>query len=275
MTPQVVELTRLDAPELAPFTSLTEAQLRNRRNAEMGLFIAESAKVILRALDAGCEAVSLLMERRQLESDAGRAVIARCPAARIYTADRALLEKLTGYALTRGFLCAMRRPQPQNADALLVNARRAVILENVTDPTNVGAILRSAAALGLDAALLTPDCCDPLHRRAARVSMGAVFQLPWARIGDWPNAGIAALHAQGFKLAALALRADAVSILDPRLAAEPRLALLLGSEGSGLRSESIALADYCVRIPMAHGVDSLNVAAAAAVAFWQLRAPEP
>lgn len=274
MSPQIIEITRLDVPELAPFTNLTDAQLRNRQNAEMGLFIAESTKVILCALDAGCEAISLLMERRQLESEVGRAVVARCPNAEIYTAERALLEKLTGYALTRGFLCAMRRPKRASAAALLAQARRVAVLENVTDPTNVGAILRSAAALGMDAALLASDCCDPLHRRAARVSMGTVFQIPWARIDSRPDAGMALLRAQGFKIAALALRADAVSVLDPVLAAEPRLALLLGSEGNGLRPESIAMADYCVRIPMAHGVDSLNVAAAAAVAFWQLRVPD-
>ncbi len=261
----IVEIKNIDAPELAPYI-----QLRSRQTQAAGLFIAESAKVIACALDAGCVPVSLLMERRQIESEAGRRISERCADVPVYTAPRALLEGLTGYALTRGFLAAMRRPQPRDAAELLSGARRVAVLEHVTDATNVGAILRSAAALGMDALLLTPDCCDPLHRRALRVSMGTAFQLPWAYCGDV----MGVLHGHGFRVAALALREDAVAITDPTLKNEAKLALLLGSEGEGLSEESIARADCCVRIPMAHGVDSLNVAAAAAVAMWELRARE-
>ena len=258
----IIEIDRLDLRGLAPYT-----QLRSHQTDAAGLFIAESAKVIACALDAGCVAVSLLMERRQTQSAAGRMILARCADVPVYTAPRELLEKLTGYALTRGFLCAMRRPDMRDAGDLLADARRVVVLEHVTDATNVGAILRSAAALGMDALLLTPDCCDPLHRRAARVSMGTAFLLPWAYCED----AFGLLRGKGFRVAALALREDALPVTDPALKNEAKLALLLGSEGEGLREESVARSDYCVRIPMARGVDSLNVAAAAAVAMWELR----
>ena len=246
--PHIIEITDLSAPELAPYTRLTEAQLRNKLEPEKGIFIAESPKVIGTALDAGCEPLSFLMERRQID----------------------------GYALTRGVLCAMRRPQPRSVEALCKDARRVAVLEGIVDSTNIGAIFRGAAALGMDAVLLSPSCCDPLCRRAVRVSMGTVFQVPWATLGDspadWPEAGMARLHALGFKTAAMALDSRAVSIDDPALRAEPRLAIVLGTEGDGLARTTIAHCDYTVMIPMQHGVDSLNVAAAGAVAFWELRA---
>ena len=273
----VIEITDLSAPELAPYARLTEAQLRARQAPEKGLFIAEGVKVIAHALDAGCEAVSLLMPRRHAEGKA-RALIGRCGAP-VYTADEALLSTLTGYALTRGVLCAMRRPAPRGAEEVCADARRVTVLEDIVDPTNVGAILRSAAALGVDAALLTPGCCDPLNRRAVRVSMGTVFQIPWARLGekraDWPERGLARLKDMGFKTAAMALDERAVSIDDPRLPAEDRLAIVLGTEGDGLSPATVAACDYTVRIPMRRGVDSLNVAAASAVAFWTLAALKP
>ena len=269
MQANIIEIENLDAPELAPYARLTEAQLRSSKRPDGALFIAESAKVISLALDAGCAPVSLLMERGQIEG-AAREIVARCGGAPVYTADRAKLAGLTGYALTRGMLCAMRRPAPRDAQAVCVGARRIAILENVADPTNVGAIFRSAAALGAQALLLSPGCCDPLYRRALRVSMGTVFQLPWARLEDWPEPGAARLREWGFQLAAMALDARAVDIDDPRLARIEKLAILLGAEGNGLAPESIARADYTVRIPMRNGVDSLNVAAASAVAFWQL-----
>ncbi len=272
--PNIVEVTDLAQPELDVFARLTEAQLRSRLEPEKGVFIAESPKVIERALDAGYEPLSLLMERRQIEGQA-RGVIRRCGDIPVYTADDSLLAGLTGYRLTRGVLCAMRRPRLPEAETVCASARRVAVLEGIVDATNVGAIFRSAAALGMDAVLLTPTCCDPLCRRAARVSMGAVFQVPWARIGsgpdDWPQPGMALLQKFGFKTAAMALSDDAVSIEDPRLAAEQKLAVVLGTEGDGLAPRTIAACDYTVRIPMYHGVDSLNVAAASAVAFWQLR----
>lgn len=215
------------------------------------------------------------MERRQIDGPAA-GVLARCPDATVYTADRSVLQALTGYALTRGVLCAMRRPQPRSVEALCRDARRVAVLEGIVDSTNIGAIFRGAAALGMDAVLLSPSCCDPLCRRAVRVSMGTVFQVPWATLGDspadWPEAGMARLHALGFKTAAMALDSRAVSIDDPALRAEPRLAIVLGTEGDGLARTTIAHCDYTVMIPMQHGVDSLNVAAAGAVAFWELRA---
>ena len=237
------------------------------------MFIAESPKVIATALDAGCRPVSLLMERRWIEGGAAE-ILARCPAdTPVYTGDRALLARLTGYELTRGVLCAMHRPAPRPAAAVLAGARRVAVLENIVDAANVGAVFRSAAALGMDGMLLSPGCCDPLCRRAVRVSMGAVLQLPWARLGPgWPGAGLAALHDAGFAAAALALTDRSVPLGDPALAAEPRLALLLGTEGTGLCPDTIAGCDYVVRIPMQRGVDSLNVAAAGAVAFWELGA---
>lgn len=272
--PNIIEVTDLTRPELDVFARLTEAQLRNRLEPEKGIFIAESPKVITRALDAGYEPLSLLMERRQIEGQA-RDVIGRCGGIPVYTADDDLLAGLTGYRLTRGVLCAMRRPRLPEVEELCAPARRVAVLEGIVDATNVGAIFRSAAALGMDAVLLTPTCCDPLCRRAARVSMGAVFQVPWARIGaeagDWPQPGVTRLQGLGFKTAAMALSDTALSIEDPRLAAESKLAVVLGTEGDGLAPRTIAACDYTVRIPMSHGVDSLNVAAASAVAFWQLR----
>lgn len=270
----IIELTDLSRPELDPYARLTEAQLRSRQTPEKGLFIAESAKVIGHALDAGYEPVSFLMERRQLKGEA-ESLIARCAAAPVYTGERELLLALTGYELTRGVLCAMRRHALPTVEAVCAGARRVAVLERLADPTNVGAVFRSAAALGMDAVLVTPDCCDPLHRRAVRVSMGTVFQVPWTRIGetaaDWPGAGMATLKAMGFRTAAMALDERAVSIEDPALTLEERLAVVLGTEGDGLSAKTIADCDYTVCIPMSAGVDSLNVAAASAVAFWQLR----
>ena len=273
--PEIVEITNLDQPGPDVFARLTEAQLRNRLEPEKGIFIAESPKVIGRALDAGCQPVSLLMERRQI-SGQGREILARCEGVPVYTAGEALLTHLTGYPLTRGVLCAMRRPTLPAPEALCAGARRIAVLENIVDSTNIGAIFRSAAALGMDAVLVTPSCGDPLYRRAVRVSMGTVFQIPWTRIGetaaDWPHPGMERLRAMGFRTAAMALREDSVSMDDRRLLSEDRLAIVLGTEGDGLSPRTIAACDYTVRIPMAHGVDSLNVAAASAVAFWQLRA---
>ena len=271
----IIEVTDLSMPELEPFTRLTEAQLRNRLEPEKGIFIAESPKVILRALDAGYEPVSLLMEHRQLTGQ-GSGVLARCAGIPVYTASRELLAELTGYPLTRGVLCAMRRPKLPSVEELCAGARRVAVLEGIVDSTNIGAIFRSAAALNMDAVLVTPTCSDPLYRRAVRVSMGTIFQVPWTRIGEepsqWPDAGLRRLRSLGFRTAAMALSDDSVSIDDPRLLAEERLAIVLGTEGDGLVSRTIAACDYTVRIPMAHEVDSLNVAAASAVAFWQLRA---
>ena len=273
--PNIIEVSDLTLPALDVFTRLTEAQLRNRLEAEKGVFIAESPKVIARALDAGCEPLSLLMERKHIDGQ-GRDIIARCGNIPVYTADREVLAELTGYALTRGVLCAMRRPPLPSVEELCASARRVAVLEGIVDSTNIGAIFRSAAALRMDAVLVTPTCSDPLYRRAVRVSMGTVFQVPWTRIGDqpadWPEAGLERLRALGFKTAAMALSDDSVSIEDPRLTAEERLAIVLGTEGDGLAKNTIADCDYTVRIPMSHGVDSLNVAAASAVAFWELRA---
>ena len=256
--PNIIEITDFSAPELDVYARLTQAQLRNRLEPEKGVFIAESPKVIARALDAGYVPLSLLMERRQITGPA-QDILTRCGDAPVYTADREMLARLTGYELTRGVLCAFRRPAPLSVEV---------------DSTNVGAIFRSAAALNMDAVLITPSCCDPLCRRAVRVSMGTVFQVPWAQIGacpaDWPENGMTQLHALGFQTAAMALSDRSVSIDDSALAAEPKLAVVLGTEGDGLAHSTIAACDYTVKIPMAHGVDSLNVAAASAVAFWQL-----
>ena len=230
--------------------------------------------MITRALDAGYEPVSLLMERKHIEGDA-RDILARCGDIPVYTADRALLAELTGYELTRGVLCAMRRPRLPSVEELCANARRVAVLEGIVDTTNAGAIFRSAAALNMDAVLLTPTCCDPLNRRAVRVSMGTVFQVPWTRIGEepsqWPQPGVERLQKLGFKTVAMALTDNSVSIDDAALMAEDKLAIVLGTEGDGLADSTIAACDYTVRIPMSHQVDSLNVAAASAVAFWQLR----
>lgn len=273
--PNIIEITDFAQPELDIFARLTEAQLRNRLEPEKGIFIAESPKVIARALDAGYQPVSLLMERKHIDGQA-RDIIARCGTAPVYTGDSSLLAGLTGYQLTRGVLCAMRRPKLPSVEHLCANARRVAVLEGIVDPTNVGAIFRSAAALNMDAVLVTPTCCDPLYRRAARVSMGTVFQIPWTRIGsepsEWPQPGLDRLGRLGFRTAAMALSDTAVSIADPRLRAEEKLAIVLGTEGDGLSPHTIANCDYTVCIPMSHGVDSLNVAAASAVAFWQLGA---
>ena len=265
----IIEVTDLAAPELDVYARLTEAQLRNRLEPDKGVFIAESPKVIARALDAGYKPVSLLMERKQINGPA-QEILTRCGDVPVYTADRELLAQLTGFALTRGVLCAMRRPAPLDCAALCAGARRVAVLENVVDSTNVGAIIRSAAALGIDAVLLTPTCCDPLNRRAVRVSMGTVFQIPWAYL-DSSADYLPQLKAMGFRTAAMALREDSVPINDQNLAAEKKLAIILGTEGTGLTSYTIENCDYTVRIPMQHGVDSLNVAAASAVAFWELR----
>ena len=274
---RIMELTTLDAPELDVFARLTQAQLRNRLEPEKGIFIAESPKVIARALDAGYKPVSLLMERRHIEGDA-KEILTRCGDVPVYTADREVLAQLTGYALTRGVLCAMRRPRLKTVEEICANARRIAVLEGIVDSTNVGAIFRSAAALHMDAVLVTPTCCDPLCRRAVRVSMGTVFQVPWTQIGSdpaaWPQPGIRKLQELGFQTAAMALSDNAVSIEDENLMAAERLAIILGTEGDGLSPKTIADCDYTVCIPMSHGVDSLNVAAASAVAFWQLRARE-
>ena len=272
--PNIIEIADTSLPQLDVFDRLTEGQLRSRLEPEKGIFIAESPKVIERALDAGYEPVSLLMERKHI-SGQGRDIIARCGDIPVYTADREVLAGLTGYQLTRGVLCAMRRPPLPSVEAVCANARRVAVLEGIVDSTNIGAIFRSAAALNMDAVLVTPTCSDPLYRRAVRVSMGTVFQIPWTRIGsgvsEWPQPGIQRLRELGFKTAAMALSDTAISIEEPCLIAEKKLAIVLGTEGDGLVPRTIADCDYTVRIPMSHGVDSLNVAAASAVAFWQLR----
>ena len=271
--PNIIEITDFDAPELDIYARLTENQLLNRHEPEKGLFIAESPKVIERALDAGCVPVSLLLERKHVEGQA-RDVIARCKDIPVYTAEFDVLTKLTGFQLTRGVLCAMYRPKLPTVEEVCSKARRIAILENVMNPTNIGAIFRSAAALNMDGVLLTPACSNPLYRRAIRVSMGTVFQIPWTFLGsenaEWPQPGMSLLKDLGFKTAAMALSDDSVSIDDPHLMAEEKLAIVLGTEGDGLALSTIADCDYTVRIPMAHGVDSLNVAAASAVAFWEL-----
>lgn len=265
----IIEISNFADPALDVYARLTEAQLMNRFEPAKALFIAESPKVIHRALDAGYAPVSMLMERKDIDGSAA-AILARCPEIPVYTADEEVLCNLTGYHLTRGVLCAMRRPPLPSVEQTVRNARRIAVLENVQNPTNVGAIIRSAAALGMDAVLLTPGCSDPLYRRAARVSMGTVFQIPWTFFPEgrpWYEQ----LRELGFKTAALALKEDTLSIDDPRLLAEEQLAVVLGSEGDGLADDTINGCDYTVKIPMYHGVDSLNVAAASAVAFWELR----
>lgn len=263
----MTEITSLDDTRVSMFSRLTEAQLRMELEPEKGLFIAESPKVIRVALDAGWEPTALLCERKHVEGDARDIVERLGSEVPVYVGDRELLAGLTGYTLTRGVLCAMRRRQLPTVAEVVDKARRIVVIEAVTDTTNIGAIFRSAAALGIDGVLLTRDTCDPLNRRAVRVSMGTVFLVPWT----WLDAPIASLHDYGFRTAAMALTDDSVSLDDPRLAEELRLAIIMGTEGDGLPQKTISEADYVVRIPMAHGVDSLNVAAAAAVAFWQLR----
>ncbi|MBQ9980078.1 MAG: RNA methyltransferase [Oscillospiraceae bacterium] len=268
----IIEITDFAAAELDVYARLTRAQLRRQG----GLFIAESVKVIENALEAGCVPRSLLMERRQTEHGAAE-LISRCGDIPVYTADREILAELTGFELTRGVLCAMERPPLLSPAEVCKNARRVAVLEGIVDPTNVGAIFRSAAALGMDAVLLSPTCCDPLHRRAARVSMGAVFRIPWAYLGesaaDWPGKGLDFLKSAGFTTAALALDERSIGIEDERLRRSGALALMLGTEGEGLMRETVVGCDFTVMIPMSHGVNSLNVAAAAAVAFWQVTRP--
>ena len=261
----IKEISSLCDPGVEVFGQLTEAQLRNTLAPEKGLFIAESPKVIRVALDAGYEPVSLLCERRHITGDAAD-IIDRYPDIPVYTGDRDLLAQLTGYTLTRGVLCAMRRPKDKALADVLEGARRVVVIDGVVDTTNIGAIFRSAAALGIDAVLLTRQSCDPLNRRAVRVSMGSVFLVPWTWLDSYSS-----LADLGFKTVAMALTDKSIPLDDPILTTEPRLAIIMGTEGDGLPTSTIASADYVVRIPMAHGVDSLNVAAAAAVAFWQLR----
>lgn len=263
----IIEIDSLSHPGTEVFSTLTEAQLRNNIEPEKGIFIAESPKVINVALNAGYQPVSLLCERRHIDGDAAD-IISRCGDIPVYTGTRDLLAKLTGYTLTRGVLCAMRRPAPLSMEEVCRDARRIVVINGVVDTTNIGAIFRSAAALGIDAVLLTRNSCDPLNRRAVRVSMGSVFLVPWT----WMDGPLTDLNQLGFRTAAMALTENSVSIDHPSLTAEPKLAIVMGTEGDGLPKETIAEADYVVRIPMSHTVDSLNVAAAAAVAFWELRA---
>ena len=265
----VIEISSLSHPGVEIFCTLTEAQLRNRIEPDKGIFIVESPKVIRRALDAGYEPLAILCEQRHIIGDAAD-IIERCGELPVYTGSRELLAELTGYVLTRGVLCAMRRPVSRSMEEVCQEARRVVVIDSVVDATNIGAIFRSAAALGIDAVLLTRNSCEPLNRRAVRVSMGSVFFVPWT----WMDGSLSELRNLGFRTAAMALTDNSISIDNPILAAEPKLAIVMGNEGDGLPCETIAEADYVVRIPMSHGVDSLNVAAAAAVAFWQLRAPQ-
>ena len=262
----IIEISSLQEKGLEVFSTLTEAQLRMELEPKKGLFIAESPKVIRVALDAGWQPTALLCERKHIEGDA-RDIVERVGDIPIYTGNRELLAKLTGYTLTRGVLCAMRRKVMPSVAEVVKDARRIVVIEAVTDTTNIGAIFRSAAALGIDAVLLTRDTCDPLNRRAVRVSMGSVFLVPWT----WLDGPITSLHEYGFHTAAMALSDNSISLDDTRLKEEPRLAVIMGTEGDGLPQQTISEADYTVKIPMAHHVDSLNVAAAAAVAFWELR----
>ncbi len=264
---KLIEIRDFSAPELDVYARLTEAQLLNRFEPKKGMFIAESPKVIMRALDAGCVPVSILAERSHIGGEAQEA-IDRCGDIPVYTASLDILTQLTGFQLTRGMLCAMYRPPKRELSEILANKRRIAVLEDIQNPTNVGAIFRSAAALGMEAVLLTAPCSDPLYRRSCRVSMGTVFQVPWTYVeAGWQEK----LRESGFQTAAMALRDDSYSLEDPRLKSVPKLAIVLGSEGDGLAADTIANCDYTVKIPMAHGVDSLNVAAASAVAFWELR----
>ena len=271
-TGNIIEITDLTLAELQVYTSLNEAQLLHYYEPAPGIFIAESPKVIERALEFGCEPISILMEQKDLDA-CGKNFVKRCKNIPVYTAKLDVLEQITGYKLARGMLCAMHRPEMPEIHEILKNARRIAILENVVNPTNVGAIFRSAAALNMDAVLLTSGCSDPLYRRAIRVSMGTVFQVPWTYIETkkvtWPQGGMDLLHEYGFKTVAMALLNDSVRIDDEKLHEEEKLAIILGTEGDGLASETMADCDYTVKIPMSHGVDSLNVAAASAVAFWE------
>ncbi len=262
----IIEITSLSHPGVELFHALTEAQLRQQKDNELGIFITESPKVIQVALNTGYEPIALLCERKHIEGDAAP-IINQCGDIPIYIGERKLLSQITGYVLTRGVLCAMRRRRMPTLEDVCKNARRLVVIDNVVDTTNIGAIFRSAAALGIDGVLLTQDSCDPLNRRSIRVSMGSVFLMPWT----WLSSPIKDLHQYGFQTAAMALTDKSIPIDSPKLSEEPRLAIIMGTEGDGLPQETIADADYVVRIPMSHQVDSLNVAAAAAVAFWQLR----
>ena len=265
--PNIIQLTDFNAPDLDVYARLTENQLLHREDPSQAMFIAESPNVIHRALDAGCVPVSVLVERKHIQGQA-REVLERLPDIPVYTAEFDVLTQLTGYKLTRGLLCAMKRPALPTAAELCIGARRIAVLENVMNPTNIGAIFRSAAALNMDAVLLTPACSDPLYRRAIRVSMGTVFQVPWTWL-EGENY-VEQLRQLGFRTAAMALKDDSLSIRDPRLTQAEKLAVILGTEGDGLADCTIEGCDYTVKIPMTHGVDSLNVAAASAVAFWQL-----
>ena len=271
--PNIIEITDFAAPELDVYARLTEVQLLNREFPEKGLFIAESPKVITRALDGGYEPVSFLAEKKHIGTQA-KDLIDRCGDIPVYTAEFDILTQLTGFKLTRGMLCAMRRKSLSSPEAVCAGARRIAVLENIMNPTNLGAIFRSAAALNMDAVLLTPGCADPLYRRCLRVSMGTVFQVPWTYLGESaaqaPHTDLQRLKGMGFRTVSMALREDSLSIRDPRLAQEGKLAIILGTEGDGLADGTIEGCDYTVRIPMSHGVDSLNVAAAGAVAFFQL-----
>lgn len=275
----IIPISDLSHPGVQCYAGLTEAQLRNRLEPDKGIFICESPKVIRVALDAGCEPLSLLTEEKFLNTQAAE-ILARCPDIPVYTGPRRLLASLTGYELTRGILCAMRRPQLPSLEQLISQAdalrpagkkSRLVLVDNVVNSTNTGAIFRAAAALGIDGVLLTTTCCDPLNRRSVRVSMGTLFQIPWTYIPSWPHPAMEQLHALGYKTAAMALTPNAVPVDNPQLASEEKLVIVMGTEGDGLSMKTIADCDYQVIIPMARGVDSLNVAAAAAVAFWQLR----
>jgi len=263
----IIEITDFNSPQLDIYARMSEGQLLNRHEPEKGIFIAESPKVVERALDAGCEPISMLVERKHIDGEA-KPIIDRCREVPVYTAPFEVLTQLTGFKLTRGMLCAMHRPQLPNVSEVCSKARRIAVLENVMNPTNVGAIFRSAAALNMDAVLLTHGCSNPLYRRAIRVSMGTVFQIPWTFLNE--EKGVSELKELGFKTAAMALTDDSVSIDNEELLAEEKLVIVLGTEGDGLAKETIADCDYTVKIPMSHGVDSLNVAAASAVAFWQM-----
>lgn len=270
----VVRITDYHAAELDIYARKKESQLMHYYEPEQGIFIAESPIVITRALDAGYEPLSLLVDEAELKTEMAAALLSRCPDTLVYTAEASILKQITGFELTRGMLCAMRRKELPSVEEVCANAKRIAVLEDVVNPTNIGAIFRSAAALNMDAVLLTPACSDPLYRRAIRVSMGTIFQVPWTYFSRketvWPADGMDELHRLGFKTVAMALRDDSYSIDDPRLHAEDKLAVILGTEGDGLSNDTIADCDYTVKIPMAHGVDSLNVAAASAVAFWEL-----
>jgi tRNA G18 (ribose-2'-O)-methylase SpoU len=273
MKSNIIEIDNLNSPELAIYANRNESQLLHINEPELGIFIAESPNVIIRAMDAGYEPISFLLEKKTVDKEAS-SLIDRWKNVPVYVAEMDVLEQITGFKLTRGVLCAMKRKEYPSIESICQNARRIAILEDVVNPTNVGAIFRSAAALNMDAVLLSPACSDPLYRRSARVSMGTVFQVPWTYFpkseGSWNGTGMDKLHGMGFKMAAMALDEKAIPISDERLHSEDKLAIVLGTEGEGLADETISKCDYTVIIPMTHGVDSLNVAAASAVAFWEL-----